>query len=275
MKNKTKYGLALSGGGARGIAHIGVLKALEENGIAPSVVSGTSMGAIVAVAYGLGIGYDELLHLISKEARPLRMKDVNLKKMGFFDLDRLRKVFMERAPKDDFSILKIPTFITVTNLNKGIYEIKSEGKFIDYTIASASIPILFRPMQIGETYYVDGGLTKNMAARVLLPYCDKVIGVHVNHIGETNEFRRMKDIASRAYHLAVYNTILEELDSCDYLLDPPATRKFKTLDFQKAEEICEVGYLEGLKLAEQLNARQSIFKLTIIRLRKSVLERIH
>jgi len=275
MKNKTKYGLALSGGGARGIAHIGVLKALEENGIVPSVLSGTSMGTLVAVAYGLGIGYDEMLRFITKEARPLRVRDMNLKKMGLFDLERVRKVFEERAPKDDFSVLKVPVFITVTNLNKGTYEIKSEGKFIDYAIASASIPVLFTPAKIGDNYYVDGGLTKNMAARVLQPYCDKVIGVHVNHIGEINEFRRMKDIASRAYHLAVYNTILEELDSCDYLLDPPATRQFKTLDFQKAEEIFEVGYFEGLKLADLLNSHQTLLKQTISRLRKSILERIH
>ena len=265
----------MSGGGARGIAHIGVLKALEENGIVPSVLSGTSMGTLVAVAYGLGIGYDEMLHFITKEARPLRMKDINLKKMGLFDLERVRKVFLERAPKDDFSVLKMPVFITVTNLNKGTYEIKSEGKFIDYTIASASIPVLFTPIQIDNTYYVDGGLTKNMAARVLQPYCDKVIGVHVNHIGENFEFKRMKDIAARSYHLAVYNTILDELDYCDYLLDPPATRQFKTLDFQKAEEIFEVGYLEGLKLADLLNSRQTLLKQTIGRLRKSILDRIH
>ncbi len=275
MKNKPKFGLALSGGGARGIAHIGILKALEENGISPVAISGTSMGAIVAVAYGLGIEYDEMIRLITNEAKPLRLKDVNLRKTGIFNLDRVRKIFEAYAKKDDFSVLKIPTFITVTNLNLGTYEIISEGKFIDYTIASASIPLLFSPKQIGNTFYVDGGLTKNMAAKVLRKHCDKVIGVHVNHIAKTNEFRRMKDIASRAYHLAVYNTILDELDFCDYLLDPPVIRQFKTLDFNKAQAIFELGYNEGLKLSNLLlTEKGNRLRNSIEKLRKSILDRI-
>ncbi len=275
MKNKPIYGLALSGGGARGIAHIGVLKALEENHIVPAAISGTSMGAIVAVAYGLGISYDEMLYLISKEVRPLRIKDINMKKQGLFDLERVRKVFSERTIVDDFKSLKIPIFITVTNLNTGTYEIISKGNFIDYTIASASIPILFTPKKIGDIYYVDGGLTKNMAARVLRPHCDKVIGIHVNHIATINEFKRIKDIASRTYHLAVYNTILDELNYCDYLLDPPSIRKFKVLDFHKAEEIFELGYNEGVKLIQQLNSKQNTFQRTIAMLKTSIFDRIH
>jgi len=152
MMKKIKYGLALSGGGARGIAHIGVLKALEENGIVPSALSGTSMGAIVAVAYGLGIGYDEMLHMITKEVKPLRLKDINIKEPGLFDLDRVKKALLKRAVADDFKALKIPVFVTVTNLNKGVYEIISKGALIDFTIASASIPVLFTPKVINGTW---------------------------------------------------------------------------------------------------------------------------
>ncbi len=271
--NKTKFGLALSGGGARGIAHIGVLKALEENGIKPSVISGTSMGALVAVTYGLGIDYDEMLYMVKKGANPLRLKSLNLRKQGIFDLDTVRQAFEKRAAKDDFDVLKIPTFITVTNLNTGKYEIISKGKFIDYTLASASIPLLFTPVKIGNSIYVDGGLTKNMAAAAIKPHCDKVIGVHVNHIGFMDDISGVKDIASRTFHLAVYNTILNELDYCDYIIDPPATTKYGVLDFNKAQEIFELGYDEGLKLAEQLNSdNSSPLKSAIEKLKKTILK---
>ncbi len=258
MKYKTTYGLALSGGGARGIAHLGILQALEENNIKPSVISGTSMGALVAVGYGLGKTPKEMLAVINREIKPLTLSTINPRRMGLFNLKKVEKLFHEWAPVDNFNTLKIPTFITVTNLNTGHFEIKSKGPLIAYTIASASIPLLFNPVIIDGTYYVDGGLTKNMAAKILQKQCDMVIGIHVNHIAEMDTFKHMKNIAARSYHLAVYNTIRQELQHCDYVVDPPDTRLYSTLDFNKADEIFEVGYREGLKLAKQLKADETL-----------------
>ncbi len=254
MKRKISYGLALSGGGARGIAHLGVLSALEKNGFQPSVISGTSMGALVAVGYGLGIAIEEMLSLIKNQMSPIRLTNIDMRRLGVFHLRKVENLFREMAGKDDFSVLKIPTFLSVTNLNTGQNEIKSEGKLVDFAIASASIPLLFRPVVIQGVYYVDGGLTKNLAAEVLRDKCDKLIGINVNHVGPKNDFRRMKDIAARSYHLAIYNTIRNELGYCDYIVDPPGTRRFATLDFNKADEIFDVGYEEGERLVEILKA---------------------
>lgn len=258
LKRKIKYGLALSGGGARGIAHLGVLQALEENGIRPSVMSGTSMGAMVAVSYALGITPKETLEFIKEEVRPTALKNMDLNRMGLFNLNKIERFLRDKIKEDDFSALKIPVYITVTNLNSGKFEIKSEGRLIEYVMASASIPLLFRPVVIGDTYYVDGGVTKNLSAEVLQGQCDKVIGIHVNHIAQQTDFRRMKDVAVRTYHLAIYNTITSEKTHCDYFVDPPETRSYSTLDFDKADEIYELGYQEGLKLAEQLLADEKI-----------------
>ncbi len=260
MKHQTMYGLALSGGGARGIAHLGILQALEENNIHPTVISGTSMGALVAVGYGLGISPVEMLQIINREIKPLTLSNMNMRRMGLFNLKKVEKLYRQWAPTDDFSTLKIPTFITVTNLNTGHFEIKSEGPLVAFTIASASIPLLFCPVIIDGTYYVDGGLTKNMAAQVLQGKCDKIIGSHVNHIAEIDTFKRIKDVAARSYHLAVYNTIRDELGYCDYVVDPPNTRLYSTLDFNKADEIFEVGYREGLLLVQQLQADEEAQK---------------
>lgn len=260
IKHNINYGLALSGGGARGIAHLGVLQALDENGITPSVMSGTSMGAMVAVIYAMGISPKEVLEFIKGEVRPTALKNMDWNRMGFFNLNKVEKYLRGQIEKDDFSALKIPVYITVTNLNTGQFEIKSEGKLVEYVMASASIPLLFKPVVIGETYYVDGGVTKNLSAQVLEGKCDKIIGIHVNHISPQTDFRRMKDVAVRTYHLAVYNTISEEKRHCDYFIDPPETRNFSTLDFDKADEIYELGYKEGLKLVKRLHEDEKIGK---------------
>ncbi|MBN2638330.1 MAG: patatin-like phospholipase family protein [Bacteroidales bacterium] len=254
MKRKKTFGLALSGGGARGIAHLGILQALEENGVVPSVMSGTSMGALVAVGYALGFKPTEMLKLIDKEVKPFSLSNANLSRNGLFSMKRVKDILTEKAETDDFSVLNLPVYVTVTNMNTGKFEIHSQGKFIDYTIASASIPIFFKPVVIDEVYYVDGGLTKNMAAHILEGKCDIIIGVNVNHIAVLTDFKRMKDIASRTYHLAVDNTIRDELDYCNYIVDPPETHQFTPFDFNKAEEIYEVGYKEGLQLANHLKA---------------------
>ena len=254
MKRNTKYGLALSGGGARGIAHLGVLQALEENNIRPSVMSGTSMGAMVAVSYALGMSPKEILQFIKEDVRPTALSNVDMKRRGIFNLNKVEKFLREKSGINDFSALKIPVYITVTNLNTGKFEIKSEGKLIEYVMASASIPLLFRPVVIDGTHYVDGGVIKNLSAQVLKGKCDKIIGIHVNHISSQSDFRRMKDVAVRTYHLAVYNTIADEKSFCDYFVDPPETRDFSTLDFQKADDIFDLGYREGIKLAAKLIA---------------------
>ncbi len=265
MKKRPAYGLALSGGGARGIAHLGVLMAMEEKGVRPAVISGTSMGALVAVGYGLGIPVMEMLSLIKNQMNPVHITNIDMRRLGVFSLRKVESLFRSLATKDDFNVLKVPVFLSVTNLNTGQNEIKSEGKFIDFALASASIPLLFRPVVMDGVYYVDGGLTKNMAAEVLKDKCDKLIGVHVNHIAEKNDFKRMKDIAARAYHLAIFNTIRNELGYCDYIVDPPGTRRYTTLDFNKADEIFDIGYQEGLHLTAMLETDEKASLLPITR----------
>ncbi len=263
MKKRPAYGLALSGGGARGIAHLGVLMALEENGVRPAVISGTSMGALVAVGYGLGIPIPEMLSLIKNQIKPIHITNIDMRRQGVFSLRKVEELFRSLAVQDDFSILKTPVYLSVTNLNTGQNEIRSAGRLVDFAIASASIPLLFKPVVVDGVYYVDGGLTKNMAAEVLKDKCDKLIGVHVNHIAVKNNFRRMKDIAARSYHLAIYNTIRNELGYCDYIVDPPGTRQYTTLDFNKADEIYDIGYQEGLNLAKMLEADEKASRLPV------------
>ncbi len=249
------YGLALSGGGARGIIHLGVLQALIDNNIKISAISGTSMGAIVGAFFAMGVEPNEVLELIIRESESTRIfKSLkHFKRItGFFDIPLLGRHLHRFCEANDFSALKIPLYVSVSNLTKGENEIISSGPLIDYVIASASIPVIFETKVINGDHYVDGGLTKNLAASVLKADCEKVIGIHANYINKNLQIKGMKDVAERSFQIAIFNTILDEFRYCDYVIDPPQARKYKIFDFKKAKEIFTVGYEEGVKFLERL-----------------------
>ena len=245
-KDLPKFGIALSGGGARGIAHIGVLQALEEFGIKPRVVSGTSMGAIVGVLYAAGYSPKAMLKFLV-ERKFHKIINWHRPFSGLLDMGRMQKVMGEMIGEDDFSSLKIPFYCAVTNLNSGQGEIKSEGKLFQWVMASASIPVVFEPRIIDGQTYVDGGLLNNLPADVIREKCQVLIGVHVNHNGPEEEVKGLKGIAERSFRLGIAQNVEDSKRICDFVIEPPEARNFSTFDFNKAEEIYKVGYKETEK----------------------------
>ncbi len=255
ITKQRKYGLALSGGGARGIMHLGLLQAMNDFGFSPAAISGTSMGAIVGAFYAMGVEPFEVLKLIKEKADRKHIFQMRMRyrhTTGIFRMSLIEETLRKYARQDDFSTLKIPLFISVTNITSGKNEIIKSGKFIDYVIASASIPVLFQTRVINGSHYVDGGLSKNLAAKVLKDECDVIVGVHSNHIVEDRTINNIKDVAERCFQLSIFNTVKNEIKYCDYLIDPPKARDFNTFDFHKADEIFEIGYNEGIKFVESL-----------------------
>jgi NTE family protein len=240
-KDLPKFGIALSGGGARGIAHIGVLQALEEFGIKPRVVSGTSMGAIVGVFYAAGISPKKMFKTLA-ESKFHKMINWHKPFSGLIDMGKVQKVMEEMIGKDDFSSLKMPFYCVVTNLNSGLEEIKSEGKLFQWVMASASIPVVFEPQIIDGQTYVDGGLLNNLPAKAIREKCQVLIGVHVNHNGPEEEVTGLKAIAERAFRLGIAQNVEESKRICDFVIEPPEAREFSTFNFNKTEEIYQVGY---------------------------------
>lgn len=240
---KAKVGISLSGGGARGIAHVGVLAALNKYGIEPQVVSGTSMGALVGVLYAAGHSPETILELL-KSHKLHRIISWALPSNGLLDLDKVEAALKEYIPQDNFSSLERKFYCAVTNLNTGRFELISSGKLIPYVLASASIPIVFEPQVIDGTTYVDGGLLNNLPVEPLLDEADIIIGVHVNHNEEMKEIKGMKNIAERCFRLAIGQNVRNNFELCDFVIDPPAVREYNTFDFSKAEEIYQIGFDE-------------------------------
>jgi len=241
-----KFGIALSGGGARGIVHIGVLEALHKYGIRPEIISGTSMGALVGVFYAAGFEPLQILELV-KSNKMMKMFKWQLPSSGLIDLKKVLSILENNIETDDFSILKKPFYCSVVNLNSGHSEIKSEGKLFQWVLASASIPVIFEPQIIDGITYVDGGLLNNLPVDCIRDQCRILIGVHVNHNGPENNITGIKAVAERTFRLTVGQNVRESLSKCDFVIDPPETRRFNTFDFKKADEIFQIGFEETEK----------------------------
>lgn len=182
---KHKIGLALSGGGALGFAHIGALQALEEHGVKPDFISGSSMGAIIGAIYCAGYSPAKIMRIIQAEKLykldKLMSPNLNFKQKGLSSHATLRATLKELIPHDCFDSLEIPFAVCVTNIASGIYEYYYSGKgIVEYVVASASIPGVFDPVVIKNTTYVDGGVLNNLPAEILHQKgCDYIIGVDV------------------------------------------------------------------------------------------------
>lgn len=242
-KELPRFGITLSGGGARGIAHIGVLDALEKYGIKPQVVSGTSMGAIVGAFYAAGYPPKKLLKVLM-ERKFHQMVNWHKPFSGLVDLKKVKDMLEDVIGKDDFSSLKMPFYCAVTNLNSGQVEVKSEGELFKWVVASASIPVVFEPQVIDGQTYVDGGLLNNLPAESIRDECQFLIGVHVNHNGPEEDVKGLKTVAERAFRLGIAQNVEKSKVLCDFFIEPPEARNFSTFAFNKAEEIYEVGYKE-------------------------------
>jgi NTE family protein len=239
------WGITLSGGGARGIIHIGVLQALEDEGLKPVCVSGTSMGAIVGAFYAAGMKPNRMLELIAGKGF-LNMFRIKPSFSGLLEMRFLKKMLKDELPRK-FEDLEIPLFVAATNLNTHQVRIFSEGPLQEAVLASASIPLLFAPVEIDGEFYVDGGVIENLPSEPCLSLASHVLGVEVNKGAFSQDLNNMKDIAIEVFQITVENNTKPGIDRCSHVIQPQLDKKFTLLDFSKSEELYELGLEEGRK----------------------------
>lgn len=243
MTNSMRIGISLSGGGARGIAHIGILKALEENGISPEVIVGTSAGSIVGALYAAGYDADEMLDFL-KDISLIKIFRVGLPNMGLANLSYVEKILTEALPDDNFDALKKKLFIGITNLLTGKLEIINHGPLHQVILASASIPLVFKPVKIGDNLYIDGGALDNMPVLPLEGLSDVIIGVNVMPIVpiEEKNINSMLGIATRCFEMAIWSNTKPNLRRCDIVIEPTGIHEYSIFQFNKYKELYEIGY---------------------------------
>ena len=199
--NEFKYniGYALSGGFIKGFAHLGIMQALHEHGIRPEILSGVSAGALAAVFYADGKEPYHIVELFEHHSFK-ELTTFSINKQGLLKLDSFIDFLNSNLESKTIEELKIPTIITATDLDHGRIVSFKKGKIAERLAASCCMPILFAPIRINNTYYVDGGILMNLPVSPIRKECEKVIALNVDPLVADEYSKNVVSIALRAYH---------------------------------------------------------------------------
>lgn len=245
MATNTKYnlGLALSGGGAKGFAHIGAIKAMEERGIYPNVISGTSAGAVVGALYAAGISPEEMLEHFMKHEVTDFLK-FTLPNKAFLKYDGFAKFLKQILPVKYFEDLKIPLHVIASDFDNGKFVDFTSGELLPIIMASCTLPVIFEPVKINGVRYVDGGLFKNLPVSPIKGLCQKVMAINVNpHLIDEHK-ENMLYVAAKSFQYVFKANVVEDEKLCDWILEIDSVLKYKTFELKRAKEIYQIGYNE-------------------------------
>ncbi len=266
-----KLGLVLSGGGARGFAHIGAIKVLEEHGIKPCCIGGASMGAIIGATYASGASASDMENFVKNfvfdrvldEKYPLykmsKLERTNIKFLKYFSVGvsingLIRRKALDSGRKVQYALkqligdvcfekLKIPFACTATDMLSGKAVVLNKGKVYMAVRASMSIPLVFEPVESDGMLLVDGGVASNAPSFIVRDMgADVAVAVDVNPPVERKEKKDLKnplEIVLRSYQITLEYLYRRELKEADYVVD--AHVNVDTLDFSKNEEYVKIG----------------------------------
>ncbi len=253
-----KIALALGGGGARGIAHIHVLEVLDELGIKPVALAGTSMGAVMAAGYAAGMSgaairdyaLETFHHRKELLAKLWKLRPESLRaflsdggpRLGDINIERVMEIFLPSDLPDDFADLQIPLAVVATDYYGQQQAVLTSGDLRSAIAASAAIPALFRPVIIDGKVFVDGGMTNPTPHDLLVGSADIVIASDVvgGPEGEPGKRPSQMDVLIGSIQLLM-GTIAaakREITPSDILIEPEVSQ-FRALDFLKTEAILE------------------------------------
>ncbi len=250
-----KVGIALSGGGAKGIAHIGVFRALLENGVEPTIISGTSAGSIIGALYAAGVSTDDMERLIADSSIMKIFRLLGIPGSGLVKLDYLKERLAAFIPEDSFESFNYPLYVCATNLNIGKAVYFSTGTVFDKVAASCSVPWLFKPIEINGELYVDGGITNNMPAAILRDQCEILIGSNVKpkvHVQSNKELDTFMGITQRVTDLTLWTNSKPHIKMLDVYIAPEKVNEFSFFSMSKVKELCDIGYEETMNQMPKL-----------------------
>ncbi len=238
---KTKIGLVLSGGGARGFSHIGAIKALAENGIKPDIISGTSSGAFLGAFLAYGYSPDEICAIIlkTKFSRHLRF---GFSFGGLLNIESAEEIIKKHIPENSFEALKIPLVVTATDLHAGEEISFRQGELARPVLASCCLPGIFKPLHFEGRDLIDGAIFNNLPVAPIADETDFIIGIHCNPLAVQKPSANMHSITYRSIKLAMRGKAKASLDRCDLLIEAPELSGYNVFDFRKAQRLFDLGY---------------------------------
>jgi NTE family protein len=255
-------GLVLSGGGVRGVAHIGVIKAFEEHGISITHIAGTSAGAVVGALYAAGTSWEEVLDFF-KSVQLFSISKYASNKPGFVDPEKFYDRFLDYFPKDNFASLEKQLHITATNILDGSLEVFHEGELIRPILASSAFPGVFAPVKIKDGYYVDGGILNNFPSDLIKVQCDKLIGVYVNPFEKVTieGLKHSYTVLERAFKIIMAKESLAKFEDCDLVICPEGLNNYSTFVLKDVDTIFNLGYKAAVKALKKWSLKETTSNL--------------
>jgi NTE family protein len=247
---KYPLGIAFSGGGAKGAAHCGALQALKEYGIQPDIVSGTSVGALVAVLYSSGLSPKQMIETFQGLNFFKDIVAPSLPKGGLFDSRPLLSLIQNLVPYSRLEELPIPTLIVASDMEHGVSKVFTKGEIAPRVVASCSIPVIFQPMCINGTHYVDGGTFQNLPVSAIRQKCDKVIAFNLNHLESEKHKNNLISIAYRSFMMMMVSNVTADADQADLFVELD-TYGCMAHDLSRIEELFFRGYESTVKALEE------------------------
>jgi len=249
---KKKFGLALGAGGAKGLVHIGVIKALEELNIKITHIGGSSIGSLVGGMYALWGDIkkveDIVLKYDSKGINKLFRSDIGLSK-GVFKGDAVLEELDKYIGSAEFSDCKIPFIAVSVDLLTGEKLYHTKGLLKDAIRASSSIPLVFQPYELNGKYLVDGCIAEAVPIEAVRSIgAKRVLGVNVLGVSKSKEKMNLKNLSNRIYQTSVYNIAKRDLEDADKSLSFNLSDVSINELVDNAEEYIKMGYDETKKL---------------------------
>ncbi|PWJ44016.1 patatin-like phospholipase family protein [Sediminitomix flava] len=242
--DSNNIGLALSGGGIRGAMHIGFLEATEKFRPQISAVAGTSIGSIIGAFYAAGYTSQQMLNLFKQQSLfSIVGWSGFTNQVGLMEMSGLQKILEKYLPKD-FSELEKPFTAIATELESEKVLVIDNGNLHEAVIASCSIPILFKPVQIQGKECVDGGVLMNLPANVLINQTDKIIGVDINKMYYPENYHSLRVFAEKIFMMSIRGNTEISKQYCDYIIEPNMPH-VGALDFKGMELYYQAGLNVG------------------------------
>lgn len=256
-----KLGVALSGGGARGFAHLGALKAMNERGMYPDLISGTSAGSLAGALYADGYTPDEIMELF-KHMKFTEFTEFTLPKEGFFKSNRFRAFMRKHLHARTFEELKVSLRVVATDIEYGKSHVFTSGELVPALVASCSIPIVFTPVEIDNRHYVDGALFVNFPVMTIRKDCETLVGVNVSPTNHLAYSKSLKYIIERTFHSLTASNSLFDREKCDVLIESEEISHYSMFDLEHAKTIFEKGYETAVEVldASFINRANGIHK---------------
>jgi len=238
----TKIGVALGGGAAKGIAHIGVLKCMEEKGIEVSYISGTSIGALVAAFYAFGKTPNEMMK-IGKTLSVSKVTSFTLRKRGFFTTDSIRQLVLSEIGDVKIEDAKVKLAILAADITTGEEIVFTRGSLADAVCASIAVPGVYVPVEWQGRLLVDGGIVENVPISPLKKLgAGIIIAVDLNGVSRYPAPKDIMDIMGNAFDIAIDLRTRDQIKEADLSIRMDLSDFSRVDNTKRTQELMNVGY---------------------------------